>query len=225
MAIPLYTGTGGFVSSTGSPTVPYPSDREVDDILIMFVTTAAQGFTDPAGWTFITSATIGTGGATTGAVALRAYWQRYVSGASQVVADSGSYTNAAIFGFRYASKLSTVINANAQSARTATTAVLLPSVTTTVRDCIILMGIGTDRDIATGQFSGSPTNANLGNLTLIMNKSNVNGVGGGLVVIDGEKMTAGSTGTTSGTLLNSQVTANITLAIAPAPSTVKAVLS
>jgi hypothetical protein len=225
MAIPLYTGTGGVISSTAGITVLYPVDRQVDDILILFVTTAAQAVTTPAGWTLITSATIGTAAAVTGAVALYAYWQRYASGVSQAVADSGSYTTGAIFGFRYASKESGVINVSANDPRTASASAVLPSVTTTVRDCVVIMGIGTDQDIATPQFSGSPTNANLGQLTLLMNESSINGVGGGLVVIDGEKMTAGATGTTTGTLLNSQVTANITIAIAPAPSSVKAVLS
>jgi hypothetical protein len=225
MAIPFYTGSGAFVSSTGAPTVLYPDDRQVHDILILFVTTGAQAVTTPAGWNLITSASIGTAAAVTGAVALYAYWQRYSSGVSVVVADSGSYTNAQIFGFRYASKGASVINVSANDPRAASAAAVLPSVTTTVNDCVIIMGIGTDQDIATAQFSGSPTNANLGNLTLISNNSNANGVGGGLVVIDGEKMTAGATGTTTGTLLNSQVTANITIAIAPEASTVKAVLS
>jgi hypothetical protein len=225
MAIPLYTGSGGFISGTAAITVLYPTNIQAHDILILFVTTGAQAVTTPAGWTLITSASIGTAAAATGAVALYAYWQRYTSGVSVVVADSGSYTNAEIFGYRYASKEASVINASANAARTASASAVLPAVTTTVRDCAIIMAIGTDQDIATTQWVSGPSNGNLGNLSLIGNYSSANGVGGGLITFDGEKMTAGDTGTTSATLLNSQVTANITIAIAPAPSTVKATLT
>lgn len=225
MATPLYTGSGGFISSTAGITVAYPGDLQVHDILIMFVTSANQAVTTPANWNLITSTGIGTAAAATGAVALYAYWQRYASGSSVVVADSGSYTNGAIFGVRYALKTGSPINVSAQVSNAASTSVSIPSVTTTAADCLIIMGIGTDQDIATAQFSGSPTNANLNNINLLMNESNINGVGGGLVVIDGDKMSAGATGTTTGTLLNSQVTSNITIAITPEPSTVKAVLT
>jgi len=224
MAIPLYTGTAGMATSTGNITVLYPEDRQVNDILILLVSSAAQNVTTPSGWNFITSSSIGTAGGA-GAVAIFAYWRRYESGVSQVVADSGSYTTGAIFGFRYAVNSGSPINAFNSSTATASTSVSTPAVTTTVRDCVVLMGIGTDQDIATAQFTGTPVNANLANINLLLNASTTNGVGGGIVAIDGDKMTAGSTGNTTGSLLNSQVTAYVTIAIAPAPSTVKAMFT
>lgn len=97
-------------------------------------------------------------------------------------------------------------------AATATTAVSMPSVTTTRNDCLIFSAVADATDTTTDQFTLGANSA-LKRLTKQFGGRTFNGNGGGISAATGIKSAPGATGATTGTLTTSSVQARWTGAI------------
>lgn len=216
MATPTYIGKSAFASGTGALSVGAVAGVQANDLLLMFVESANQAVSIPAGWTPVPSSPqfIGTSAAA-GGVRLTAFYE-WAAGAdgTDTVADSGDHTTAIKIAVRGVDKANP-FNASAGSSQAATTAMSWPGVTTTVDECLIVLGCAQDTDAASTATSGTPSNANLANLTERHDQTVTAGAGGGLVILTGEKATAGATGNTTSTGSTSVTHAYITLALAP----------
>lgn len=216
MAAPTYVNKSAFASGVAGLTVGAVPNVVADDLILLFCESSAQAVTTPSGYTiapsspqqYVVEAGIG--------VRLSIFY-RWATGADSTttVADSGNHTCAIKMAYRGVDKTSP-FNANAGSATIGgTTSVVLPSVTTTVADCLIVLAAATDRDAASTNEIPALTNANLSSITERHDESVTAGNGGGLVISDGVKATAGATGTSTVTASFTSSRAYITLALAP----------
>jgi hypothetical protein len=102
-------------------------------------------------------------------------------------------------------------------AAVASTSGTIPSITTTVDNCFVVVVCSSAFDSLTGQFSGF-TNAALTGLAQRLNTGDDAGNGGGFGVAAGVKTVAGAVGTTSVTLANSSKQGRVAFALKPAAS-------
>ena len=101
---------------------------------------------------------------------------------------------------------------------TARTALAPPGITTATDNAMVIYGIALDADATTsnpGAITGTPTNANLTDLTLRHAQTVSSGVGGGIGVITGFKATAGSSGAITGATTPSSTHTYLTMALRP----------
>jgi hypothetical protein len=167
VAAPAFQGAGTIVRGTGVITPTWPV-HQANDVALLFVETANQAPTlsTPAGFVQITQQGTGTAG-TSGATMLTVFWCRATSSsqASPVVADSGDHQVAGIITFRGCITTGNpwdVFAGGVQAA--ATTNFSIPTVTTTVAEALVVLGISNNGDAATNQIGPAPTNANLTNI-------------------------------------------------------------
>jgi len=217
---PKFRSAGDFISGTGALTVTLPTGWQEDDLFLLFVETANQAVSTPTGWTELSSSPQGTGtaGGTT-ATRITAYYKYATSSESSVsVADPGDHAGAFILAL-YNVDQTTPFDVMSGDTASSSTFVTFPSVTTTIDKCLILNAIGSMVDVATPRISNL-VNANLLELTELVDVSTTQGNGGGLAVASGLKVAAGSTGGTTATLATTSVQGRLTIAVRPyvAPS-------
>lgn len=212
--IPTFIAKGAFQSGIAALTVPVPTGYRNDDLLLLFVEQANQTVAAPAGWTQVTNSPQGTGtAAAIGGVGVQTFY-KIASGAeaSVTVADSGDHTTAIMMAFRGADPANP-IDVTAGSVGAASTAMVFPSVTTTQANELIVLVAGMDTDAASTTTATGYTNANLTGITEQHDQTITSGVGGGLAIATGLKVTAGSTGTTTATGSTAVTHAYLTIAI------------
>jgi hypothetical protein len=220
--VPTY-GAATELSGTGAISgLPMPSGS-IGDLLLLLVNTANEAISvTTSGWTQVTNSPQSTGtAAAAGGVRLGVYWRvRDGTEPTVSIADSGSYTYAKVIRLSGVDT-SAPINITAGSVdSTATNNLTAPGVTTTVANCLIVHIVGLDKDLAdVDTFTGTATNANLANITERFDTTVNAGAGGGLLILTGEKATAGATGNTTATagFDTSTTHAYITVAGAPTP--------
>jgi len=215
-AVPTYINKGAFTSGTGDLSVPPPSSSWLNDILVLLVESANQDIATPSGWTQVANSPQYTGdAASAGGVRLAVFW-KLVEGSqfNVAVADTGNHTTAQIFSFRGCDP-TTPIHITAGSVNTlASTSWTLPSVTTTVGNCLILLCIGLDYDGNSTAEVGDWTNTGLTSITERTNETVNSGAGGGLALATASRAATGDIGTTSVTSAHSTTAAFITIALA-----------
>lgn len=218
MALPTYVGTGTFTNGHGAINVPWPT-HATNDIGILVVETANEAVTTPSGWTPVVSSPQGTGTAGgTAATRLSMYWRRAVSAAESAaaVADSGNHQVGAILVFRGCITTENPVHVSAGTINaTASTSATLPSVTTTVVDCVVIQAIAHGIDSNTAQLSGWSHGGALTGLTQILNGSDKVQNGGGLGAVYGNLASAGASGTTNVTLGTAFAVGMISIALKP----------
>ena len=218
---------GGSAASTAAIGVTWPT-HVAGDVALLFVETANQAVTlsTPAGFTEITPQQ-GTGtAAAAGATRLAVFWNRATSSsmASPTVADSGDHQYARIITFKGVIDSGNPYDVVAGSVKAAaSTTTTFDAVTTTVDNDLVVLAAAIDRDSATESFSGL-VNANLDGVSKAIDYGTTSGAGGGLTIATGKKLTAGNTGTSTGTLLSS-VTTQMTIALKPASTVLTTTLS
>ncbi len=221
MALPTYIGTGTFTLGAGAINIPWPT-HITNDIGILVVETANEAVTTPSGWTAVASSPQGTGTAAgTAATRLSMFWRRAASAAetAAAIADSGDHQDGAIMVFRGCITTEDPIHVSTGSVNaTASTSATLPSVTTTVDDCVVVQAIAHGIDSNTAQLSGWTHGGALIGLTQILNESTKTKNGGGVGAVYGNLSTAGASGTTGVTLATAFAVGMITIALKP-PST------
>lgn len=208
-----------FASGTAALTVAAVASVAADDLILLFVESANENIATPTGFTQVTNSPVSTGtAAAIGGVRLAVFY-RFATGADTTtsVADSGNHTTAIKMAFRGV-HTTTPFDATPVSGikATASTTATFPGITTATANAWIVHASALDLDAASTATTGTPTNANLTGLTERHDQTISGGVGGGLVVITGEKATAGATGNTTATV-TSTIQVYLTMALKPAP--------
>jgi hypothetical protein len=223
-AIPTVRAVGAVVPGQNNIVPTMPTGVLANDVLLLFVETAAEAVTLSGGtetWTQVTTpASIGTAGTGT---RITVFWARASqnSPTSPTINDSGDHQQAGIIAFQGVITSGNPINVSATSTETnVDTSVSFPGVTTTVADTLVVVAMAGDLPDTngSGNFSGW-TNANLTNLTEQIDNTTTSGNGGALGVATGGKATAGASGSTTATLGTAAVKAMMTIALTPAPTT------
>lgn len=202
MALPTFVAAGTFAGSAATASPGIPAGTVADDILLLFVETENEAVTLSTAEGFATiGAPTGTGtaGGTT-ASCITVFWKRATgSDVAPTVADAGDHVACRILGFRGVKATGDPWNVAAVWSvdSVADTSGSATGVTTTVNDCLIVIGAANVIDTNTGQ-TVTYSNASLANLGGTGAGDNTNqGSGGGFNVGTGELATAGATGTTT----------------------------
>lgn len=218
MALPTIVGVGTPAGGTGSVAPGLPSGWAADDCHVLITNTKrAETQVSVSGFTFFAAAI------PTGDNKVSVFLRNAQSGdAAPTVPDSGDHTYAVIIGFRNPNGGTCTVDAAFASAvvNAASGSVSWPDLTTPGADRMILHALADGRDATGARFSGQ-TNANLANLAEQFDNGITSNGGGGLVIVTGEKATAGAIGNTTGTL-TSATQALLTISI-EAPSSARTV--
>lgn len=204
-AMPIFVGVGTAVGTVGAATPTLPTGWAQNDILgIVVVTRAGDVAVAPAGYTEGPGGPQTVGGAG-GSLSARITWFYKRAGASEsnpTVPDPGTQCEVIMFAIRGCPTIGDpwdVFTGSTQAAITnAANAVIMPGVTTTDVNRLIVHLIGRNIDNLGAAFSGE-SNANLANLTEQADFGTAAGTGSGLCIVSGEKATAGATGNTLAT--------------------------
>jgi len=220
-AIPWYVGAGPKIEGTGNVAPLLPDNRQLNDILLLFVETANETVATPSGWSVMADSPQGTG--TAGGAAstrLDVFWKRVVgTEVAPTITDPGDHVIAQILCFRGCIDSGNPWDVTSGDvAAGASTSVSIPGDTTTTANCLVVLAVANATDTAVAQTSGY-TNANLANLTELVDVNTTQGNGGGFAVITGEKAAAGAYTTTTATLATSSVQGRISIALKPATIT------
>lgn len=202
MAIPTYVGNGGEAFGTGDVTPALPSGWQADDIFLLQVEHSDATIGDISGWTKIVTQTNGSSGST--ASFQTWYWRRATASESNpTVPDPGNHLECVVHAFRgcITSGDPWNIQYSGEDA-TGTTGITVPGNTTTVADCLIVVGVGQHNDTNVHSVS-SPSNGDLANLSVQWADGTNQGDGGCIALLTGEKAAAGTFGNTTATASNS----------------------
>jgi hypothetical protein len=215
---PVFISAGLLVSGVGDVVPGLPPGTRLNDILLLFVESANEAVSAPAGWTATADSPQGTGtGGGTTATRLSVFWKRATATeTAPTVTDPGDHAIAQILAFRGCVDSGNPWDVTSGDvAAAATTAVSIPGDTTTVVNCLVVLAVSNATDTATPQTSGY-ANADLVNLTERTDRNSTQGNGGGFAVITGEKAAIGAYGATTATLATSSVQGRISIALKPA---------
>lgn len=238
-AVPLYVGSANVVNGFGpnaylsvygssNNTVDWDSFTVEGDLGILVVESSGDDATlAPAGWTHVTGSPVVDVASAAGSK-LSVFWKFAESSfafedTSPVSAEDATteivdHFVARMYVYRNVRRDVPPGRISATDTKTTpSTVCTFPSIDTPVDNCRVIM-IGTDpTDSFTGSFSGQ-SNANLTFLVERDERRTTSANGGGYVILNGNKATAGATGTTTCNTANSSTNAVITFALEPAGS-------
>lgn len=215
---PAYVGVStGAGSATAASCSFASSGRIAGDTLFALVETANQAVTiATAGFVEVPThspqsrGTAGAAGGVRGTLFKK--WPSDGTETTVTTSDSGDHQYISGFVARGAGGAEVQVDVGDGNNVAATTSGSFGGVTTTGNDRLIAHFVATDRDF-TGSSWGTPTNANLANLTKRFDNGTATGSGGGVAIITGEKLVAGATGNTIATQAASAAYCWITLAL------------
>lgn len=214
MAI-TFVNKSAFASGTAGLTVGAVASVVADDLILLFAESANENIATPSGYTQVTGSPVSTGtAASAGGVRLAVFYQ-WATGADTTtsVADSGNHTTAIKIAYRGVDKTTPFDATPVTGIKTpASTSSSFPGITTTTANALIVHASGLDLDAASTATTGAATNANLTGITERHDQTISGGVGGGLVIIEGTKATAGATGNTTATV-TSTIQVYLTMAL------------
>ena len=215
--MPTWVAAGTVSASTGAATPGIPTGTTTNDIMLLFAESNGQAISTPSGWAQIDTQT------TTG-TRLSVFWKRATASESApTVADPGDHVTARIHTIRGCVETGNPYNAFQGGVEaTSDTSLSATGTTTTLVNCLVVVGATSSADITTSgtaAWSGW-TNASLSSLTERSDDRRTEGDGGCLGVATGGKATAGATGSTTATLSTSPTSsagtkAFITIAMQP----------
>lgn len=212
-----YKSAGTQALGTGSITPALPTGWQENDIFVLVMQSMNEAVTTPSGWTPFASSPQGTGpAATPGSCRLSLYWKRATSSeTAPLIADSGSRNQARIFAYSACALSGSPIDAESGDVQaSASSSVTWPSVTTTSQGCMVVNALS-HAITSSGVRLDTSANADLTNFEEIYDSGAATGGGGGLAVVQGYKDTAGTTGSTTGTLVTSATQGRITFSLKP----------
>jgi len=220
MANPTYVTTAAqqAIGTTASLSVPWPAGHAVGDIAVLVQETSGtrEALPAPAGWTPIVPAVNDIVDLT--GSRLLACWKRATSTTEPNVATNGGtdHSVAKIYTFRGAETNGSPINVAVGSSKPSTsTTATIPSITTTVAECLIVMIVGRGNDSNSTTHFGVPVNAGLTGLAEAGEAGAADAGGGGFTLGYGVKATAGATGTSTMTKIATTTDTYITFALMP----------
>lgn len=216
---PVFVNKGTFASGTASINVGAPASVSNQDLMIVIVESANEAIAVAnADWTQMTGSPvfIGTANAA-GGVRLGVFykWAQNSSPGIVTITDTGNHTTGQQYAIRGVANTN-FIHATQTAARTASTNVNCPGVTTTVPYCLIMHFIGNDKDLADTDTITSwfPPSA-LSNTVEIHDQTVSTALGGGIGAYRGNMQSPGVTGNTFGTGDTSVARVYLTIALAP----------
>lgn len=194
--------------TNGTINVPFPTGFGLSDVALLWLESANEGHTVPAGWLSHPAISIGTAGATT-ATRLANYYKVIDGTEGGAVSVSGTCDHrvAAMATYSGVDPITPfVVGTGTASTTTATTAVSLPNAAAVTAGMYLLACLATGRDSATASVNsgvafsgaGAPTTVNE-----MINLSSATNNGGGLIIWEGTNPTAGSP-TFAATITSSQ---------------------
>lgn len=222
MSLPSFVGSSLFTGGTGGVSPALPAGLAAGDLLLLLVETANEAatlFGVGHGYTELACSPQGTGPAPgSTATRLTAFWK--LAGAIEaapIVNDAGDHVGAVLCAFRGVDPVAPInVCAGGVDSISGTNG-NLPSVTTTVNDCLVLWALSSAVDSAAARFSNWRSIGSLvANLTECVDGGSTAGNGGGIGLCTGEKANAGVTGPG---LVTTAASANghMTIAIAGVP--------
>jgi hypothetical protein len=214
-------GIGAAASSAAgiTPALPGGYTAVADDIWVTFhECDSSDTLTPPTGWALITSQPV-TSGTTT---KLSAIWHRAIGGdTAPTIADAGNHQVGRMIVVRgciTAGNPWDIATPSQELAADAT--VSIPSINTSVADCLILAAFSTGQDIASTAGATGWANASLASVTERMDDWTALGTGGGFSMMTGGKAAVGATGASTATLsLTPNFKAMLHIALKPAAAT------
>ncbi|MBI5099396.1 MAG: CxxxxCH/CxxCH domain-containing protein [Nitrospirae bacterium] len=216
-AAAAFQAAGTAAEGTTSISPVWPA-HAVGDIALLFVETAGGStisLTTPNGFIQAPNSPQTTGSGTAG-TKIYVYWARATSTsmAAPTVATTADHIYAVILTYRGVTGSGNPFDITGGGVKaTASTSVTATGVTTTVPDTLIVVAVANDLDSAAAVASGW-TNANLTGITERRDAGTIQGLGGGIAVMDGTKATAGATGNTTLTVTSS-INAFLTISLIP----------
>lgn len=225
MALPTVTGVTLMVASAGKINRSWPVGHAALDVTFVFCQTENEVAGAPTDFTEVLGSPQGSGtAAVAGSDRLSGWYLRATNGTmpDYGVPDPGDHE--IYFGITVRGLVETgdpwdVGGCASNKITTASTTVTLPGGTTTNADCLVLQVCSNSTESTITQFAGPFVNGGLANITQQANQNSAAGLGGGLLLLTGEKATAGLFGsTTMGALVTSSLQGRITLALQPVPS-------
>lgn len=227
MGAPAPRSNGSYASSAADLTLNIPGGTNVGDLMIMFLETtpADTAPATPTGWTsFGTAASTGTtAGSPATQTRCQAFYRYAQSGdTSWTITDPGDHCDGVILSFYNVAPTTPhnqVATSNSGTGGQVSGSCVFPTVTTTVKDCLIVYGGSVGWDATSAQFTGGTltyASALEQGQTRTGNNTNL-GNGGGVGTACGAMPSAGAVGTSSWSLAGgSQQWACWTIALAPA---------
>lgn len=212
--MPQFISAGTMAEGTGAVVPGLPSLLQPNDIMLLFVETANEAVSTPSGWAAVADSPQGI---TT--TRLTVFWKR-ATGAdtAPTVADPGDHAIAQILSFRYCVNTGDPWDVTSGNTGASSTSVSIPGDTTTVVNTLVVVAVSNATDSATAQTSGF-TNADLANLTELVDVNTSQGNGGGFAVAAGQKASIGAYVATTATLANASEQGRISIALKPALTT------
>jgi hypothetical protein len=219
MAVPVIQGVGPKGNGTGNVQYLFTGvSYQLNDIGLLFIETAnAATISVDQGWTQVSSSP-----QSSTATILHLYWKRLSASETGPTATQGGTTNhqcGGIIVIRGCIETGNPWNITNGTIETASdTSVSVPGGTTTIAECLVLAATSDQTDSASAQGTGTPANADLTSVAYtVLNYNTNNGNGGGVVVMKGEKASAGTYGASSMTLVTASDKGLINIALKPPP--------
>lgn len=212
---PTWINATSGAGSTAATSINFSSSgRQTGDKLYVAIATANQAIATPTGFTETVQSPQSRGTAAAAGGLRLGLFEKDSDGTETTVsiADSGDHQYAVGFVVRPASGQTISVDASNGKNAAAATSQSGNTLTTTAAECLIVEVWATDRDSAGPTYSAQ-ANASLANVTERFDAGTTNGVGSGIMIVTGEKDTAGSVGATTATSAASAAYCVITLAL------------
>lgn len=212
-AIPTIVALGAAnAGTTAAVAYGLPAGYAPDDILLLPVESGqTAGLTAPTGWAHVLNSPRAQGSNVT---SLSVFWKRAVeSEATPSVPGASNHQTGRIIAIRGCVNSGNPWDVGSVNSATASTAFSLPLTTTTLSKTLAVIFAGSANAAATDQF-GAFTDASLANIIKQGIAGTVNGNGGSVDIITGEKAVAGLSGTVAATHVSGAWT-GIALALRP----------
>lgn len=222
---PTVFATGNFYAATAAVTPQWPAGHQTNDIGVMTVQTSNQALGSiPTGWAYAGTLPLGVGTAgAAGSTMLHVLWKRATSSAETAfsVGDSGDHQVARITVLRGCRVSGSPIDVSSFSTLgTASTAVSIASITTTVDNALVVGWVANGVDVSTPQAPTVSASWGWNALTqfgIVGGVQTGQGFGGGAQLFSGVMLSHGATGTVSTTLTTSSLQVRGMIAFAPEP--------
>jgi len=218
--LPVFRAAGAEATGTGAVTPALPTGVAANDIVILVASTIAGGSISItangsiSSWTEITSGGLDVASGNK----LYVWWGRYASGSTGPTVTPGSdHIESATIAYSGVTTSNPPIDVSATGTETTsdTSLSFATGVSTTVDNTMVLLVTSNGIDNATNGKYSSEANTSLASIAERIDYNTSSGLGGGIMVSQGAKATAGTMGTWTATLSAASTKAYISFALKP----------